>query len=116
MAAIITLRATLPQRLAKKCCFAVSIRMVAAAVSAAAAIPVSAAAHAAIHGFPAILPLAFVGGSACGGCGALGSIVDDRRSRAHNVALMGGHTTPPGDGAAAGMEAHELLDWTKRWR
>jgi membrane protease YdiL (CAAX protease family) len=37
-------------------------------LSASAAIPLSAAAHAAIHGFPAILPLAFTMGSASVGC------------------------------------------------
>ena len=92
MAAIITLRATLLAAVGEEMLFrGVLYTWLRQRFPAAAAIPVSAAAHAAIHGFPAILPLAFVMGLGFGWVRERsGSIVPTIVVHAlHNVALIG---------------------------
>jgi membrane protease YdiL (CAAX protease family) len=92
MAAIITIRTTLLAAVGEEMLFrGVLYTWLRQRFPAAAAIPVSAAAHAAIHGFPAILPLAFVMGLGFGWVRERsGSIVPTIVVHAlHNVALIG---------------------------
>ena len=103
MTVVIILRATLLASVGEEMLFrGVLYTWLRQRIPAAAAIPISAAAHAAIHGFPAILPLAFVLGLGFGWVRERsGSIVPTIVVHAlHNVALIGW--------------AHYATGWTAR--